>query len=101
MFLEKDRYITIKIICSNDIPVQNANSIYHESCCLSKLGEPGYIPPDNGPGGKIAAIAGLAALAYDNRQQYPEFPQINQEQNSGVLIFTNINAEQRKEKKGK
>lgn len=67
----------------------------------SKLGEPGYIPPDNGPGGKIAAIAGLAALAYDNRQQHPEFPQINQEQNSGVLIFTNINAEQRKEKKGK
>ena len=67
----------------------------------SKLGEPGYIPPDNGPGGKIAAVAGLAALAYDNRQQHPEFPQINQEQNSGVLIFTNINAEQRKEKKGK
>lgn len=28
-FLEKDRYIIIKIIYSNDIPVQNANSIYH------------------------------------------------------------------------
>ena len=69
----------------------------------SKLGEPGYIPPDNGPGGKIAAVAGLAALAYENRQQHPEFPQTSQEQNSGVWVFTNTNtnAEQRKEKKGK
>lgn len=34
------------------------------------MGEPGYIPPDNGPGGKIAAATALTAILVDENKDF-------------------------------
>ena len=36
----------------------------------SKLGEPGHIPPDNGPKGKIAAVTALTAILVDENKDF-------------------------------